>query len=227
MSKKTEIGFKHDLFWADKMSILISQDRLTEFIPTSQMTFSEKLNAIVRFSVITAILLFIYNRDYRMIYFPLFVLSFTYFMYTLLHTNISNKNKDIENFKNPLPIQEIKKENTVPTVNNPFMNVLLTDYTKKNRKPAANSHNNTVIQDEIENKFESNLYNDVENVFARNNSQRQFYTNPSTTIPNDQTGFAEWLYSRPKSCKEGGDTQCVKNQNEPFLADTMFKNKYI
>ena len=162
-----------------------------------------------------------------MIYFPLFVLSFTYFMYTLLHTNISNKNKDIENFKNPLPIQEIKKENTVPTVNNPFMNVLLTDYTKKNRKPAANSHNNTVIQDEIENKFESNLYNDVENVFARNNSQRQFYTNPSTTIQNDQTGFAEWLYSRPKSCKEGGDTQCVKNQNEPFLADTMFKNKYI
>ena len=40
-------------------------------------------------------------------------------------------------------------------------------------------------------------------------SSRQFYTNPSTTIPNDQEAFAKWLYYNPeKTCKEGNGLEC-------------------
>ena len=45
-------------------------------------------------------------------------------------------------------------------------------------------------------------------MFLRNNSQRQFVTNPSTTIPNDQSKFASRLYGTPKTCKEGNYTNC-------------------
>ena len=39
--------------------------------------------------------------------------------------------------------------------------------------------------------------------FGRNISSRQFYTNPSTTIPNDQESFAKWCYGDMPSCKDG------------------------
>ena len=85
-----------------------------------------------------------------------------------------------------------------PSLNNPFMNVLLSDdrtvdeackYTKETRA-------------QIDSAFNSNLYQDVDDVYGTNNSQRQFYTMPSTTIPNNQDQFAKWLYKTGPTCKE-------------------------
>ena len=42
--------------------------------------------------------------------------------------------------------------------------------------------------------------------------QRQFYTMPSTTIPNDQTGFAKFLYQLPTTCKEDS-AQCLRYED--------------
>ena len=40
-------------------------------------------------------------------------------------------------------------------------------------------------------------------------SQRQFVTMPSTSIPNDQGSYMNWLYKIPgKTCKEGGKDAC-------------------
>jgi len=44
-------------------------------------------------------------------------------------------------------------------------------------------------------------------------SKRQFYRTPSTTIPNDQTGFAKWLYQVPgKTCKEDSSS-CLRYED--------------
>ena len=99
-----------------------------------------------------------------------------------------------------------------PTNQNPFMNVLMTDYTEKSERPAAcNQLDDPIIKNNIKDAFEHNLYSDVSDLFQKNNSQRQFYTTPNTQIPNEQTKFANWLYNTPKTCKEGNGNQCVAN----------------
>jgi hypothetical protein len=60
--------------------------------------------------------------------------------------------------------------------------------------------------------FGHNLFTDVDDLFGKMNSQRQFYTMPSTTIPNKQGEFAKWLYSNPKTCKEDQD-YCLRYED--------------
>ena len=48
-------------------------------------------------------------------------------------------------------------------------------------------------------------------VFGKNNSQREFYTAPVTTIPNNQGDFADWCYKTGKTCKENNGKQCLEN----------------
>jgi hypothetical protein len=86
---------------------------------------------------------------------------------------------------------------------NPFMNVLFNEWTDNpNRAPACEYNG---INEDIEQNFNFNLYRDVDDLFNKNNSQRQFYTTPITTIPNDQGSFAKWLYEVPSTCKENSE----------------------
>ena len=103
---------------------------------------------------------------------------------------------------------------TTPTASNPFMNVLL-DELKYNptRPPAANSTdpNNVIVLDDY---FRVQWNNDPTDVFGRSQGQRQFYTTPSTSIPNDQGSYQNWLYLIPgKTCKEGGRDACYPGTN--------------
>ena len=42
--------------------------------------------------------------------------------------------------------------------------------------------------------FNEDLYRDVNDIFGKNNSQRQFYTVPGESGFNDQHSFGQWLY---------------------------------
>ena len=53
---------------------------------------------------------------------------------------------------------------------------------------------------------------DASDIFDHSNSNRQFYTVPGNTFPNNRDTFMKWCYSRPKTCKEGNGAQCVANQ---------------
>ena len=59
--------------------------------------------------------------------------------------------------------------------------------------------------------FDNNLYRDVSDIYNRNASDRNYYTMPSSTIPNDQNSFAQFLYSQDKTCKEGNPNKCYTN----------------
>ena len=73
---------------------------------------------------------------------------------------------------------------------------------------------NKKIKKLVNDKFSQGLYKDINSVYDRENSQREFFTMPSTTIPNNQGDFANWLYMTPKTCKEGNGNQCVANNRE-------------
>ena len=103
-----------------------------------------------------------------------------------------------------------------PTVDNPFMNVALSDYTNMpNRDVCDDILDNPHIKEQIEKNFNYGLYQDVGDVWGRNNGQRQFYTMPNTSIPNKQKVFALWLYNRGPTCKEGNGYQCYANMHHP------------
>ena len=98
-----------------------------------------------------------------------------------------------------------------PTRDNPFMNPSLFNSESNDLEPCP-SYNNKGIQRIIEDNFNEDLYTDVNDIFGKNNSQRQFYTIPGKSIPNNQKSFAEWLYKTPPTCKEGNGLQCIANQ---------------
>ena len=99
---------------------------------------------------------------------------------------------------------------TLPTKDNPLMNINVGD--DPNRPPPCEHTDN--IKENINDKFNYNLYRDVDDLFERHNSQRQFYTMPSRTLPNNQTEFAEWLYKSPPTCKE--NSLCLRSEDKRY-----------
>jgi hypothetical protein len=96
-----------------------------------------------------------------------------------------------------------------PTKDNPFMNPNILEVS--NLDYSACDINNKRIKNGIDDYFKTPVYKDVIDIYDRKFSERQFYTMPATTIPNDQESYVNWLYSRGKSCKENNGEQCYYN----------------
>jgi hypothetical protein len=56
------------------------------------------------------------------------------------------------------------------------------------------------------------LFKGLDDDLAFEQSMRPFYSMPNTTIPNDQTAFAEFCYGSMISCKEGNSFACARNK---------------
>lgn len=111
------------------------------------------------------------------------------------------------------------KKCTRPTIDNPFMNMTMKDYLNFDsqgniiERPPACDTSDKDVKKEIDDNFKNNLYMDVNDLFGKFNSQRQFYTMPSTDIIPDINGeFKNWLYKSPKTCKEDQD-YCLKYED--------------
>jgi hypothetical protein len=100
----------------------------------------------------------------------------------------------------------------MPTKNNPMMNVPITsydapqnynDYYRYAEMPNKAVMNAPVMAN-VQNEVTHGLYQDPADMFfQRNNSQRQWYSMPNGSVPNDQSAFAENLYGRDFVCKSG------------------------
>lgn len=194
-----------DPFWWEEPQIL--RRRMVEFVPTRAMSIVEKLNAVTRFSVYFGLLLSIITTDYLYLYIPLTVMGLTYVIYLKHPEGLKREKRAQHRGGDWGPVDESRK--TTPTEDNPFMNVLINEYTDNPHRPPAAEHDNPQIQQEIEDKFSADLYKDVDDIWSRNNSQRQFYTTPSTTIPNDRDSFMRWVAQRPYVCKDGEQLACT------------------
>ncbi len=101
-------------------------------------------------------------------------------------------------------------EHTPPTSRNPFMNILLDEFKYNPERPSAASVQHPAVEQVMDDYFRIQWHSDPTDVYGKKQSQRQFITQPSTTIPNDQGSFANWLYKIPgKTCKEGGRPACL------------------
>ena len=112
-----------------------------------------------------------------------------------------------------------------PDSSNPFGNALVTDYEyNPNKKPAPPAFNESVSEKILDKAktlvkelnpdqpdISDKLFKDLGEQYVFEQSLRQFTSNPSTTIVNDQTGFADFCYGSMTSCKEGNLFSCARN----------------
>lgn len=100
----------------------------------------------------------------------------------------------------------------MPTSDNPFMNPLLNDISLgPDEAPLAANADDEDIKDKIIECYNEGLYRDIEDLFEKHNSQRQFYTVPRM-YPNDQSSFANWLYKTDDICKVD-QSKCMKYED--------------
>ncbi len=99
---------------------------------------------------------------------------------------------------------------TPPSSRNPFMNILIDEYKYNPDRASAAPVNDPSVKQTLDDYFRVQWFSDPTDVFGKNQSQRQFVTQPSTSIPNDRESYQNWLYKIPgKTCKEGGRAACL------------------
>jgi len=210
-------------FWLNDPNVLFQS---TAFFPVVSMSYEEKLNSIVRALLVITIIAFAMTYNVRLFAVAgLVIASISIYYYYQL-----KQKHEKETFMFPaekvMADYGIIKENTfdAPTPTNPFSNVMLGDYTNNPNKlpaPPLNIDTNKEITDIAKstviglNKDQPDigekLFTDLGEQFVFEQSLRQFYSNPSTTIPNDQTAFAEFCYGGMVSCKTGNKFACGRN----------------
>ena len=201
--------------WTDKISILYEKKYLFEIVPNKQFDFNRKLNSLLRLSIYYSIIVYMMDqKKSNMFYIPFVVAIITYVLSRRYkETFVIKTQTDLMNNQSSEDlIKGLEGSCKTPTKNNPFMNPEIYDYNTKNvEQPACTSYNNKGVQKYADKLFSSSLVRDVNDLFGKGNSQRQFYTVPGNSIPNDQDTFSKWLYATPKTCKEGNGLQCAAN----------------
>ena len=221
-------------FWSENPNILLDTRYVLEFFPTENMSFNQKLNAVTRIVLMLTVFSYLVTKKMNIIIVSVVSIVCIYLMY---YSHKGGKSEGFGKGTNDLvktynrhgPLVEINPEfdstfqQSTPT--NPLSNVLISDYDyNPNRKPAQPSYTETgnqTILDETKKTIQSmhpgqpdidkKLFQDVTENLELEQSMRQFYSTANTTIPNDQTSFAEFCYGDMISAKEGNAFASVRN----------------
>ena len=194
--------------WFEDLVGFLNNTNYFHIIPTGMMTLEEKLNAIVRFFVYLGVILALLKQQYVYLFFGIVAGMFSIIIYKYEQAQRKRAEKFLEKHELDIVDNQVCSRSTVE---NPFMNPSVMDITDNPERPKACNWTDERIQQGVETNFEERLFRDVGDLYGKTASQRQFYTVPATTIPNDQDGFAKWCYGSAASCKEGNGEQCYNN----------------
>ena len=180
-------------FWVNEPTILFNKKYITQLWPYSYLTYEEKLNAITRFIIVITFLGYILINRISIIVLGLSIIGIIVLLY---------KKKEGLFF----PYYGVNDQQTIEQ-NNPFGNVLMSDYKfNPDKKPVLGEYTPDVeqslnrkikefiVQENSDNNEIHNIFNNVGDQFSFEQNNRQFYTNPSTTIPNKQDDFLSFCY---------------------------------
>ena len=204
----------HTLIWYEQPTVLFERDNWKYFVPSRRMqSTTQILNALVRFSIYSFLILSVVHNDLRSIIFPISTMLFSFFLY------FYTKERDIGMMSKDPHFSKLETDNTLPTLENPFMNTLLPDVGAGERKPAVDVEEHPCVKKEVEYNFAHKLYRDVGDIYNKNNGQNRFFTMPNTNeygvSHGDTVKFANWLYTKPSpTCKE--DTAFCTNTHSKY-----------
>jgi hypothetical protein len=177
-----------ETFWYYEPNILFTADTWFKFVPTADMPVSTALNAVVRFSVYLAILLFLSSMR------PLYLLIIPLVMGVTIALNLMfpRAKKIVESFGNGLVVSGyVGDMETRPSDDNPFMNPHLTDILDNPNMPPAADVTRKDIRNEVNAAFAktSNIYMDTTDIFQMVQAQRNFHT----VVTDDHGGLLKFL----------------------------------
>ena len=163
-------------------------ERLLNFFPSKKYNTLENRDAIIKFLIYAAILIYIFQNDDKMIKIIIILIIVTYIVFNLINRRTN---------------EQLNCRNT--TLENPLGNILLydTDYDKKV------CDNNEIIQ----NNLDYNIYYNSKDLFKKENNLRNFITMPSQTVPNDIEKFKENLYQFSNDTCKINSKNCMYNED--------------
>lgn len=204
-------------FWLEDFKVLYKDDQFLKFFPSKKMNTNEQLNALTRFSIYLFFIFILFADDIEWSLIPILILVLGVFLSRVNRFESFYSIGKTQNLK-----KNLKNKNSCrrPNRNNPFMNVIMSDYTEDPNRPEACDVTRDDIQNEITKNFSNNLYKNSDDIFNNKSSERQFYTTASTTIPNKQKEFAEWLYGDNDNCKINND-KCLKYSNVKYHRENI------
>jgi hypothetical protein len=205
-------------FWLENPRVL--WDEAQEFFPFTEhdsRCTASALNSFTRFGAYLGVILAILRMDIAwvligIVFASLSIASWTYMQHlgSVREGFVDTKAPILEPVVvNGAYVPDVigSQKRTGPSEANPFMNILMTEYSDSpNRSPAKNIQES---RSDLDQYFQTMFYNDPGDAFQHTQSQRMWVTMPSTTIPNDQESFQNWLYRTPgQTCKEGNTSVC-------------------
>lgn len=228
----TTASLAHENYWfQDLAGTIFNLDNALKILPTSDMTYPEKINALVRLSIYIGLILALFYANFLFLYIPILTMLVTYILYLFRIDALDKVRMGVapnatlneipadkmdklkanlmvgqggESFEDMLNVRRCVK----PSSGNPFMNPLVFDSRVRDAACDAIKPENQL---QIEREYNRHCIKDISDIWNHNSGRRQFYTVASTTYPNDQGAFANWLYKRGPSCKESSGAQCVAN----------------
>ena len=189
--------------WFDNPKVLFDINKVLEFWPSASQTSEERVNATSRFIVYATCLIYALRRDVRIFVLGIMMLAILYIMFK---SNMIKENMFRPSYSGDQALGNCQ----LPTEDNPMANVLLTDIADRPNRPSACYSESVapLIKAKLTDTFpvdagRSRSPHPSQQRFA---ASRQFVSSPVTTIPGDQTGFAEWLYGEKFApmCKDDG-----------------------
>ena len=208
-------------FWLYNPNILFNSNEIYTIWPTSQMTFEAKLNAMTRLVLLLTIVGYLFTKNNKILLSGLVTLGAIILLYMMK----KNKSKK-EGFTNADVYNIIKSDYTEPAVNNPSMNILLTEIADNPQRKEAAPAFNPIVEAKINEKtkefvaknfndptIDERLFNDLGDNFTFDQSMRSWNAMPNTTIPNDQKAFTDYCYGDMLACRDetNNELACVRN----------------
>jgi hypothetical protein len=177
--------------WYQDVAILWKKP--LEFFPARRMSLAEQTNALTRLTIYITLASVVYNGDVRTVYFGLVVLAILALMYRGRGGSWAGRDRLAPVACRP------------STADNPFANTLVSEYNTETQllKPCSTAE----IADDARTNFNDGLPRDADDIWEKNNSQRQFFSMPDGGFP-DTGAYRDYLYGGARNCKTHAE-QCT------------------
>jgi Family of unknown function (DUF5762) len=173
---------------------------LLKFWPSATQSADERVSSTTRFILYAMCIVYIINRDVRVFALGGLALAILYYMWV---SNMIKDGKLRTTIGDARMSTLLRPDVTLPTVENSMGNVLLSDYVDNPDRPAAAWYPSVRTQVQ-------QVWSQIHPFERQRDAERNFYTMPASTIPNDQTGFAQAAYGKPfaAKCHDQGGASC-------------------